>query len=108
MSEPGPDPSRRALSGKELWTALWPTAALFGGLAVGALYSTTLGLLLAGPGLVYIVVELWRMPREQKARLAAVVHAHDKTPWGRVGRLIQLITLLCVAAAAVQWLLRYL
>jgi hypothetical protein len=52
MSEPGPDPSRRALSGQELWTALWPTAALFGGLAVGALYSKTLGLLLAGPRLV--------------------------------------------------------
>jgi hypothetical protein len=108
MSEPEPDPSRRALSGEELWTALWPTVALFGGLAVSALYSKTLGLLLAGPGLVYIVIALWRIPREEKARLAAALEAQKKTPWGRVERLVKLAILLFLVAVAIQWLLRQL
>jgi hypothetical protein len=108
MSEPEPDPSRRVLAGKELWTALLPTAALLAGFAIGQLYSKTLGLLLVAPFFVYWVVFFWRMPRAEKARIAAALEAQKKTPWGRVERLVKLAILLCLAAVAVQWLLRQL
>jgi hypothetical protein len=55
-----------------------------------------------------MVVTFWRIPREEKARLAAALEAQKKTPWGRLERLIKLAILLFLAAVAVQWLLRQL
>lgn len=93
------------MSGKEPWTVLPLIALLLAGLAVAKLHSKTLGVLLVAPCVVYALVSLRRMPREEKARLAAAIEAREKTLWGRVDRIIKLVILLCLAAAAVQWLL---
>jgi uncharacterized membrane protein len=101
MSEPASDPRKRVVS----WTQAWPALFLLVGFAVARLHSATLGLLVVAPLVVYVLVASWRMPREEKVRLAAVLRAHDETPWGRVDRLIKVAILLYLVALAVQWLL---
>jgi hypothetical protein len=105
MSATAPDPSKRALSPKEMWPGLLLVAYLLASFAVAKLYSTTLGLLLVAPLLVYAAVAVWHMPRAEKARIAAAMEAQEKTPWGRVGRLYKLAMLLFLVALVVQWLL---
>ena len=104
MSEPAPDPSKRALSRKELRTVLFALAVIVAGSAV-ALYSKTLGLLIFAGFVVCALGVVWRMPRAEKTRLAAALEAQKKTPLGRVNRLVELAIVLFLAALAVQWLL---
>jgi len=52
----------------------------------------------------YIVVAAIRIPREQKAKIAAVLEQQEKKPLGRLVRIIQLVALLLLVAAALRWL----
>jgi hypothetical protein len=70
MSEPAPDPTKRALSPKELRTALSWLAVMITGCAV-TLYSRTLGLPVFAAFVVSALVVVWRTSRERPDALGA-------------------------------------
>lgn len=77
---------------------------MLGGYVVAQLYSPWTGVLLWALVVGWIVVEAARMPREEKARLAAVIDRQGQTPWGRLIRIVELVGLALLAAAAIKWL----
>jgi hypothetical protein len=104
MNQPASDPHRRPLSLKEIVPALGLTLVMLAGFALAQLNSTWLGLLILAPVFIYVLVVVWRAPREQRARWAAALEEHERRPFGRVMRIIQFGALVLLAVGAARWL----
>src|SRR5262249_23083402 len=99
-----PEPRRRPATPREILQAAGVVLLMLGGYVVAELYSRWAGALLCAHSAEGLLVEAARMPRQQRARLVAVIDRQGQTPWGRLARIVELGGLVLLAAAALKWL----
>lgn len=104
MELPPSDPSKQPVTFKQLLLALGVVAYLVTALAFTNLYSRVLGLALLAPALVFMIVSIYRIPREQMARIGAQIEKQEQSTFGRFMRFVQIALWTVIGAAILTWL----
>lgn len=104
MERPPSDPSKQPVPLKTLLVVLCGVAYVVAAIAVYQLHSRVLGRVLFAPVLIFMIVWIYRLPREQKARIMAQIEKQEQSPWGRSMRFIQIVLWAFVGAAILGWL----
>jgi Ca2+/Na+ antiporter len=104
MERPPSDPSKQPVPFKITLLLLGVVAYLVTALAVTSLYSKVLGLVLFAPFLIFMIVWMYRLPREQEARIMAQIEKQEQSTFGRSMRFIQIVLWAFIGAAILGWL----
>jgi hypothetical protein len=104
MDRPPSDPLKQPVSLRQLLWTLVGVAYVVAALAVASLYSKVLGLALLAPGLVLMIVSVYRIPREQMARIAAQIEKQEQSAFGRFMRFVKIVLWALIGAAILTWL----
>jgi hypothetical protein len=102
--EPLRDPARRPATPREILLGLGVVAWMAAAGAVALAGARGLGLVLLGLPLVWAVVVVLRMPREDLRRIAGKLAEQRRTPLGRLTRLLELGIWLAIAVGLRRWL----
>lgn len=104
MDQQPSDPLKQLVPLKQLLGILVLVVYMIAALAVIKLHSSVLGLVMLAPLIIFMVVYLYRLPREQAARIAAQIKKHEESPFGRLMRFVQIVLWVVLAAALFAWL----
>jgi NhaP-type Na+/H+ or K+/H+ antiporter len=104
MDLPSSDPSKQPVTLKVLLWTLVGVAYFVAALAVTYLYSRVLGLALVAPIVVFMIVSIYRIPREQMARIGAQIEKQEQSTFGRFMRIVKIVLWVLIGAAILAWL----
>jgi len=104
MDLPPADPSKQPVTSKQLLLALGVVAYLLTALAVTYLYSRVLGVALFALSIVFMIVSIYRLPREQLTRIGAQIEKQEQSTLGRSMRFIQIVLWVFIGVAILAWL----
>jgi len=104
MNLPPADPSKQPVTFKQFLLVLGIVAYMVTALAVTYLHSRVLGLAMLAPVLVFMIVSIYRIPREQMARIGAQIEKQEQSPFGRSMRFIQIVLWVFIGVAILAWL----
>lgn len=103
-TDPPTDPLKRPVPLKEALPALLGVALLLTGLVLIESGYKLIGTLVAAPVMVYVMVAIFRIPKEQTERLAKAMEEQNKKPIWQFINIIQLAALLFILASGAAWL----
>lgn len=104
MTTPQTDPLRRHVPLREVLPALLGVVVLFVGLAAAHRYSKVIGLLIVAAVFAVMILSVFRLPKEQKLKVAEAMEDQDRKPLGQFLKVIRLAVWLMLLVAASQWL----
>jgi hypothetical protein len=94
----------RNVTRKDIITAVIIIAYSISALIIGELYSKTITGMMFGLLFVVAIVQLLRLPKEQKSVIAKAMEKHDKTFIGRVMNISHYILYLAIVVGIIMWI----
>jgi len=102
------DGLKRHVSIREVFPALSIVLILLSGIIASELYSKAIGASLVILALVALSISYFRIPKNDKEKIAEAISKHEKSTFVRILNFVQLVALLFLLFFFGQWLYGYL